>query len=358
MDAAQIAVRSFDYGHCYLMNQGGFMIATAHLAKSYGPTHVLSDISLAVPQGEIYALLGRNGAGKTTLLNILITLAQADAGSARVAGFDVATAALEVRQRIGVTFQEPFCERLLRGRDVLDLQGQLYQLPAAERRRRIAELGEILAIAGMLDRPVKTYSGGQARRLDLARSLMIRPQVLFLDEPTAGLDAASRAQLWQYIRQLRAHTGLTVFLTTHLIDEAEAMADRVGILDGGRIVAEGAPEELIASVGGEVVTVSGAGEHGGFVAALADCPWVRSADVGSAAGERRMRAHLPTHAAAQGATAAITIRLAQPAGQALKPIIELGERHGFLIGDIQLYRTQLADVFAAYTGREDDGYQP
>lgn len=334
------------------------MIAATQLAKSYGLTTVLRDISLAIPQGEIYALLGRNGAGKTTLLNILITLAQADAGSARVAGFDVATAALEVRRRIGVTFQEPFSERLLRGRDVLDLQGQLYHLPANERRGRIAELGEILAIADMLDRPVKTYSGGQSRRLDLARSLMIRPQVLFLDEPTAGLDAASRAQLWQYIRQLRAHAGLTVFLTTHLIDEAEEMADRVGILDGGRIVAEGTPEDLIAAVGGEIVTVSGSGDPGGFLAALADRPWVRAADVGRASGERRMRAHLPAHDAPPGTATTITIQLAQAAGQALKPIIELGERHGFLISDIQLYRPQLADAFAAYTGGERDGHQP
>jgi ABC-2 type transport system ATP-binding protein len=200
------------------------MITASQLTKSYGSMRALSDITLAVAQGEIYALLGRNGAGKTTLLNILITLTRPDGGRARVAGFDVVADALAVRQCIGVTFQEPLTERLLRGRDVLDLQGELHGLPPRERRARIAELARLLELEAVLDRRVKTYSGGEARRLELARSLMTHPRVLFLDEPTAGLDLPSREQFWSLLQHLRDTRGLTVLFTTHAMDEAEALA--------------------------------------------------------------------------------------------------------------------------------------
>lgn len=327
------------------------MITASQLTKAYGPTRALAGVSLEISQGEIYALLGPNGAGKTTLLHILITLVHPDGGSARVAGFDVVADALEVRQRIGVTFQEPLSERLLRGRDVLELQGQLYGLAAAERRARAAELARLLELEEVLERPVKSYSGGTARRLELARSLITRPRVLFLDEPTAGLDLPSREQFWRLLRHLRDAEGVTTLLTTHAMDEAEALADRVGILDGGTLVVEGTPDALIGAVAVETVTVAGTGAAQPFLAALRARPWVVSAVVGEAAGATRMRARLAHPQAPPGPRAEVVIRLAAAAGGLLKPIIDLAEQHGFAVEDVQLHRPGLADVFHAHTGR-------
>jgi ABC-2 type transport system ATP-binding protein len=327
------------------------MIAAAALAKAYGPTPALAGVSLEIPQGEIYALLGRNGAGKTTLLNILTTLTRPDGGAARVAGFDVVADPLAVRQRIGVTFQEPLAERLLRGRDVLELQGELYGLPAVERRARIAELARLLELDELLERPVRSCSGGTARRLELARSLVPRPRVLFLDEPTAGLDLPSRERFWRLLQQLRDADGLTVLLTTHAMDEAEAIAERVGILEGGALAVEGAPEALVAAVTGETVTVAGAGAAEPFLAALRAQPWVVSAEVGEAAGATRLRARLPGAGAAGSPQTEVVVCLQGAAGARLKAIIELGERHGFAVADMRLHRPGLAEVFHAHTGR-------
>lgn len=330
------------------------MIVAAELAKAYGSRAALVGVSLNIPQGEIYALLGRNGAGKTTLLNILTTVTRPERGTARVAGFDVATEALSVRQRIGVTFQEPLAERLLRGRDVLALQGELYGLSPAERRARAGELARLLELEPVLDRPVKTCSGGTARRLELARSLMARPRVLFLDEPTAGLDLPSRERFWELLRSLRDADGLTVLLATHAMDEAEALADRVGILEGGALVAEGAPEALVAAVVYESVTVAGRGPVEPLLAVLCAQPWVAAAELGPARGATRLRARLPASppgASGPGAYAEITARIEGAAGGRLKTIVDLGARHGFAVEDVRLHRPGLAEVFHAHTGR-------
>lgn len=327
------------------------MITALQLSKAFGPAHALTDVSLEVAQGEIYALLGRNGAGKTTLLNILTTLTRPDSGAARVAGFDVVVDALEVRRRIGVTFQEPLTERLLRGRDVLDLQGQLYGLSVATRRARIAEFAGLLEIEEVLDQPVKHHSGGMARRLELARSLMTCPQALFLDEPTSGLDPESREQFWRLLKRLRDAEGLTVLLTTHMLDEAEALADRVGILNGGALAVEGRPETLVAAVAGETVTVVGIGLVEPFLAALNACSWVAGTEIGTG-GAMRLRAHLlQPGERARGPRVEIVVRLAGAAGSRLKPIIELGAEHGFAVEDVRLHRPGLDEVFQAHTGR-------
>jgi ABC-2 type transport system ATP-binding protein len=295
--------------------------------------------------------LGRNGAGKTTLINILITLTRPDAGSALVAGFDVLTNALDVRHRIGVTFQEPLTERLLRGRDLLDLQGQLYGLGGPQRRARIAELARVLELDDVLDQPAKQYSGGMLRRLELARSLITRPGVLFLDEPTVGLDLPGREQFWQYVRQLCTNEGLTVLVTTHALDEAEAFGDRVGILDGGMLIVEGTPAALIAAVAAETVILSGTGLVEPFLAALRACPWVLRAEPAAPEGATRMRAHVPFAATVTGPRSEVVIGLNQAAGSLLKPIITLGEQHGFAIDDVRLQRPGLADVFRVHTGK-------
>ncbi|HRC75533.1 MAG TPA: ATP-binding cassette domain-containing protein, partial [Kouleothrix sp.] len=231
------------------------MIVTRGLAKRYGEVAALDGIDLDIAAGSIYALLGPNGAGKTTTISILTTLALPSAGSAQVAGFDVTRQANEVRRRIGVTFQDLVLDPDLTGRQVLDIHGRLYRQPRELRQRRIAELVELVQLGDAIDRLVKGYSGGMKRRLELARGLMTDPQVLFLDEPTQGLDPQNRATIWDYIRMLRRERGLTLLLTTHYMEEAEALADTVGIIDRGHKVAEGAPAALAAELGADLLVL-------------------------------------------------------------------------------------------------------
>ncbi|MFC2057287.1 ATP-binding cassette domain-containing protein, partial [Chloroflexota bacterium] len=185
-------------------------------------------------------LLGPNGAGKTTTISVLTTLIEPTAGSASVAGFNVVRQAGEVRKRIGVTFQEMVLDDDLTGRQALEYHGKLYNLKTKQRRDKMAELLRLVELEEASDRKIKTYSGGMKRRLELARGLMTSPEVLFLDEPTTGLDPQNRANIWDYIKNLKEQSGLTLLLTTHYMDEAEALADQVSIIDHGHIVVEGA----------------------------------------------------------------------------------------------------------------------
>ncbi|MGY4719552.1 ATP-binding cassette domain-containing protein [Naumannella huperziae] len=224
-------------------------IETHGLAKSFGANRVLDDLTLRI-DGGVFALLGRNGAGKTTLVSILTTLIRADAGTARVAGHDVARDRRRLRAAISTTGQFAAIDELLTGRENLVLFGRLRGLPAAVARRRAAELLDQFGLADAAGRAANTYSGGMKRRLDLAASMITRPAVLFLDEPTTGLDLESRQQVWRDVLALAAD-GTTIFLTTQYLEEAEALADRIAILDGGRIVADGTASRLKAIVGGE-----------------------------------------------------------------------------------------------------------
>ena len=228
------------------------MISVSQLRKSFGEHRVLDGVALEVAEGTTYALLGPNGAGKTTMVNILSTLIRADGGEARVAGHDVATEPDAVRAAIGVTGQFSAVDNLLTGTENLRLMADLHHLGAAEGRERTAELLERFGLADAADRPASTYSGGMRRRLDLAMTLIGDPQVIFLDEPTTGLDPRSRRTMWDTIRGLVAG-GVTVFLTTQYLEEADVLADRIALLDGGRIVAEGTASELKRLVpGGQV----------------------------------------------------------------------------------------------------------
>jgi ABC-2 type transport system ATP-binding protein len=218
-------------------------IAATGLRKSYGDKTVLDGIDLHVPAGTIFSLLGPNGAGKTTTVQILSTLISADAGQVRVAGHDLVTEPDAVRAAIGVTGQFSAVDKLLTAEENLHLMADLYHLDKAEGRRRAADLLEVFELTDVAKKVAVTFSGGMLRRLDLAMTLVGNPRIIFLDEPTAGLDPRSRRTVWQIIRELVA-AGVTIFLTTQYLEEADQLADRIAVLDNGKLVAEGTPHEL------------------------------------------------------------------------------------------------------------------
>src|ERR1700676_4830447 len=229
------------------------------LVKHYGKTKALDGLNLTVPTGTVYGLLGPNGAGKTTAVRILATLLRPDGGQARIFGRDVVTQAAAVRRTIGLTGQYAALDEYLTGRSNLIMIGQLSRLTASAARRRADELLERFDLTAAASRAVKTYSGGMRRRLDLAASLIGYPEVLFLDEPTTGLDPSARALMWDIVRQL-VTGGTTLLLTTQYLDEADQLASRIAVIDGGKAIAEGTPAELKASVGGQRLLVTPAAE--------------------------------------------------------------------------------------------------
>ena len=228
-------------------------IVARDLKRSFGTTQAVAGVDLSVERGEIYGFLGPNGAGKSTVTRVLCTLLAPTGGQATVAGFDVATDPDQVRLRIGVALQEAALDPKQSGVEMLRLQGRFYGLSKADTERRLADLRTLIDIGPALEDRVATYSGGMKRRLDLALALVHNPRVLFLDEPTTGLDPVSRAKVWEEVRRLNAELGMTVFLTTQYLEEADELADRVGIIDHGRLVAEGTPDELKRSIGTDLV---------------------------------------------------------------------------------------------------------
>jgi ABC-2 type transport system ATP-binding protein len=243
------------------MEASGHQVDTTHaivvseLRKTYaGGTVALDGVSFAVEPGEVFALLGPNGAGKSTTVRILATLSTASGGTASVDGIDVAARPREVRRRIGYVAQASGVDLTATGRENLTLQGQLYRQTGAALRARVEELLGLFGLTAAADRPANTWSGGMKRRLDLAMGLVHRPAVLFLDEPTTGLDPESRAVMWEEVREL-ARQGLTLLLTTHYLEEADQLAQRLAILDRGRVVAEGTPDALKARLRGDRVSV-------------------------------------------------------------------------------------------------------
>jgi len=228
-------------------------IRTAGLVRRFGDFTAVDQVDLAVEGGEIYGFLGPNGAGKSTTVRVLCTLMAPTSGTAVVAGFDVATQPGDVRLNIGVALQEAALDPKQTGRELLRLQGLLYGLPRSALGKRVDELGELIDLTDALDRPIGTYSGGMKRRLDLVAALVHNPAILFLDEPTTGLDPGSRTVVWDEVRRLNRDLGMTIFLTTQYLEEADALCGRVGIIDRGRIVAEGPPDVLKRAVGSDVV---------------------------------------------------------------------------------------------------------
>ena len=230
------------------------------LARQFGAVRAVDGVDLAVSRGEIYGFLGPNGAGKSTCVRMLTTLLLPSSGYARVAGYDVKTQSQAVRLRVGAALQEAALDPKQTGRELLRLQARLYGLSWKETRDRVAELESFVDIGDAMNRLVGTYSGGMKRRLDLAAALVHNPEVLFLDEPTAGLDPISRARVWDEVRRINKELGVTIFLTTQYLEEADVLADRVGIMHLGKLVTEGTPMELKRRLGVDVIIVQVGGD--------------------------------------------------------------------------------------------------
>ncbi|MFC4494487.1 ATP-binding cassette domain-containing protein [Streptomyces ovatisporus] len=324
-----------------------FSVVAEGLRKTYGDKRALDGFDLAVPRGTVFGLLGPNGAGKTTAVRILCTLIRLDGGSARVAGHDVASEPRMVRRRIGLTGQNPAVDEIMTARQNLEMFGRLFHLGRSRARRRAGELLEQFGLSEAADKQPREFSGGMRRRLDLASSMILAPEVLFLDEPTTGLDPRGRSEVWQAVRSL-TETGTTVVLTTHYLDEADKLADRVAVIDRGRNVTESSPAfggrtptpaALKRAIGGDRVEVT-AGEESdipGIVRAVA-----RVAADGSEpeidADARRVHASVP-------------------AGEGVAALMEVArslQDAGLVVEDIGLRRPTLDEVFLTLTRRKQE----
>jgi ABC-2 type transport system ATP-binding protein len=300
-------------------------IAVSGLRKAFGDKVVLDGIDLNVPAGTVFSMLGPNGAGKTTTVNVLTTLVKADAGTVRVAGHDVATETKAVRAVIGVTGQFAAVDDLLTGEENLQLMADLHHLRAGERKRVVTSLLERFDLTESAHQLASTYSGGMQRKLDLAMTLVTTPQIIFLDEPTTGLDPRSRRTMWNIVRELVAD-GVTVFLTTQYLEEADQLADRIAVLDQGRLVAEGTPDELKRQVPGSHVRL-------------------RFPDVAAL--------HAAAHVLADATVddAALTLRVPSDGGvKSLRALLNRLDEHSVDVEEFSVHTPDLDDVFLALTG--------
>ncbi|WP_419918257.1 ABC transporter ATP-binding protein [Candidatus Poriferisocius sp.] len=302
-------------------------ISVHGLRRTYGEVVAVDSLDLEVADGEVYGFLGPNGAGKSTAVRMLCTLASMTSGTASVAGYDVATQGDRVRLSIGVALQEAALDGKLTGRETLILQGRYYGLERKSIAARIEELAPLLEMDA-IDRRVSTYSGGMKRRLDLAAALMHNPRVLFLDEPTTGLDPISRATVWEQIRRLNRELGMTIFLTTQYLEEADVLTHRVGILNRGRLVAEGTPDDLKRTVGSDVVVVRVVGN-----------PEVAAGAIGQVPGIDNVEIYENEVSAATGDGASV-----------ISPVAVALAAAGVEVSDLSIHPTTLDDVFLELTG--------
>src|SRR2546422_8448311 len=305
-------------------------IEASGLGKVYDGVTAIDGLSFQVFAGEIFGLLGPNGAGKSTTLRILITILRPTAGHATVLGHDVVREADRVRHLIGYVPQERAIDRFLTGREHLLLLGDLYHLPKSGTRKRIAEILKLVDLEEQADRPARTYSGGMKRKLDLACGLLPNPKILFLDEPTLGLDVQSRLRIWDYVRMLKAR-GMTIVMTTNYLDEADQLCDRLAIIDGGKIKTLGSPAELKVGLGGDIVslTLKDQSKIPTLVSALTRQPAMR---------------------AVKATPTGLDIRVESPE-KALPAILESANRLDCQLEFIEYHRPRLDDVFIAHTGR-------
>jgi ABC-2 type transport system ATP-binding protein len=304
------------------------LIETNQLTKSFNGLTAVDKLDITVESGEIFGLLGPNGAGKTTVINMLCTILKPTSGSAKVNGFDIVKEATQVRKSIGIVFQDPSIDDRLTGRENLYMHANLYGVPSGEQRERIDRILKLVELEDRGDDLMRTYSGGMRRRLELGRGLLHYPKVLFLDEPTVGLDPQTRDHIWTYIRELKKAHDITIVLTTHYMDEADRLSDRIGIMDRGKIIALDTPQKLKETLEGDVVMIKS--------------PHLDSLTALMAANLDLTKTHVVDE------TLEVTVRQ----GKTIMPrIMELAIHNNIVIDSISLREPNLEDVFLHYTGR-------
>ena len=313
-------------------------IHTEKITKQYDDLTAVDNIDITVEKGELFGLLGPNGAGKSTLISMLSTMLKPTSGRATVWGYDIRAEPTKVRQSIGVVFQETTLDQKLTGRENLDLHGRLYGLNRKQRSERIKEVLELVELSKWENEIVQKYSGGMMRRLEIARGLMHYPDLLFLDEPTIGLDPQTRNHIWDYIRELNVEKKITMVLTTHYMEEADRLCNRIAIIDHGRIITMGTPSELKSSLGGDIITL-GLGSE---------------ADAGMLLERFGTRPEVSNISLA-GSLVRIT---AAHGERAIPDILRTTEQLGLTIESVNLHKPTLDDVFLHYTGkgiRDEEG---
>ena len=300
------------------------------LTKHFGEVRAVDGIDLDIAPGTIFGFLGQNGSGKTTTIRMLTTLLRPTAGSARVDGLDILADARGVRNRIGVALQDAGLDDMQTGRELLTLQARLFGMRGSALRQRVDELLEVVDVDFAADRVIGTYSGGMKRRLDLAAALVHRPGIIFLDEPTTGLDPVSREGIWRYVSRLSVEDGITVFLTTQYLEEADRLAHDLAIIDEGRIIARGSPTEMKARIGTDVVTV-------------------QITDAGALGRAAEVAGNLPAVERVQIADGATVVYVPDGARAVARVVLALDDA-GIEVGDVSITRPSLDDVFLEATG--------
>lgn len=309
--------------------EGDNIIEVRDLEHTFNGFAAVRGISFTVKRGEIFSFLGPNGAGKSTTINILTTLLPLQKGTVRVAGYDVARESGRVRGAIGIVFQEDVLDRDLTVWETMEFHGRLYSIPRDERRRRIDDLLRVVELGPKRDERTKNLSGGMKRRLQIARGLMTRPEVLFLDEPTQGLDPQTRMRMWDYIRQVN-RAGTTIFLTTHYMEEADMLSDRISIIDGGKIIISGTPEELKNALGEDVIYLETEDNR-------------RAQEALGGIGEIRSVTESPR---------GLSVTISADGSHCLPQIVDAVRGAGIGISSVNLKKPTMDDVFVHYTGRE------
>ena len=306
------------------------VIEIENLSKRFGVLIAVDHINLSIEEGEIFGFLGPNGAGKTTVIKILCTILNPSSGSARVCGYDVVRQKDEVRRHIGIVFQDPSIDTFLTGRENLDFHARMYHMDKRTREKRIEEVLDLLDLKGQESKTIRDCSGGTQRRFEVARGLLNRPKVLFLDEPTLGLDVQTRRDLWRYIRILNKEEGTTIVLTTHYIEEADFLCSRVAVLDQGKIVAMDTPERLKEAVGSNLILLKVVHEvDNNRLDLLKQLDWVKGVKV-------------------EDSTLKLSVDRAE---ERIAKLIDFADEHGIIISSVKVYKPNLEDAFLHYTGK-------